>query len=106
MLISFFLVAALLIEGLTGIVKTTLTGFGLKLQAWADQAISIAMALVIAVAGKIDFFAVVSELTGQRFDFPVALGVVLSGLVLARGSNAVHDLFRLLTPKTDNMRIW
>lgn len=104
--LSFFLVAALLIEGLTGILKTTLTGFGLKLQAWADQALSIGVAMTIAVAGKINFFAVVTEVTGHRFDLPVALGIVLSGLVLARGSNAVHDLFRLINPRTDNMRIW
>lgn len=106
MLLPFFVLAAVLVEGLTGIVKTTLTGFGLTLRAWADQAISMVLAVTIAVMGKIDFFAVVSELTGMPLNMPATFGVALSGLVLARGSNAVHDLFKALNPKPEAMRIW
>lgn len=106
MLLPFFLIAAVLIESLTGIVKTTLTGFGVKLTAWADQTISIVMALALSVMGRINFFAVVSEVVGMEFDFPVAFGIVLSALILARGSNAVHDLLKSLNPGINQMRIW
>jgi hypothetical protein len=98
--------ATVLVEGLTGIVKTTLAGFGLNLATWTDQAISMVLGLVVAIAGKVDFFAVVSEVVGMQFNFPAALGILLSGLILARGSNGVHDLFKTLNPNIKAMKIW
>ena len=106
MSLPFFLITAVLIEGLTGIVKTTLTGFGVKLAAWADQAIAMALSMTFTVMGKINFFMVVSEVVCMEFEFPATFGMVLSALILARGSNAVHDLLKTLNPHVDEMRIW
>ncbi len=106
MLASFFAMAALLVEALTGVVKTTLTGFGLRLPDWVDQSISMALSIAIAVLGKMDFFALVSELTSMQFNLPPALGALLSALVLARGSNGLHDLLKKLNPNPNGMRIW
>jgi len=104
-MLTLFAMAAVLVEVLTGIVKTTLEGFGLKLLDWMDQALSMVLALTVAAMGKLDLFAAISELTGMTIGFPTALGIFLAALVLARGSNGVHDIFKKLNPSTD-MRIW
>jgi hypothetical protein len=106
MSLHIFITAAVLVEGLTGIVKSVLAGFGLKLQAWMDQAASLVLAMVIAIVGRMDFFAVLSQVIQIDLQFPTILGMVLSGLVLSRGSNAIHDLFKTMNPQTEGKRIW
>ena len=106
MSLHVFIMAAVLVEGLTGIVKSVLTGFGLKLQAWMDQAASLVIAMAIAIMGRMDFFAVLSQTVQIDLQFPAVFGMVLSGLVLSRGSNAVHDLFKKMNPHVEGKRIW
>ena len=106
MLVSFFLMYAVLIEALTGILKTTLTGFGFVLPAWVDQGISLLLAFAFSIFGKINLFEVLSEAIGVEFHFPAGFGIALSALVLARGSNGVHDLMKRLNPSGDNRKIW
>lgn len=105
-MLPLFTMAAVLVEVLTGIVKTTIEAFGVRLLDWMDQALSMALALMVAVLGKMNFFEVVAELTGMTLGFPPAFGMFLAALVLARGSNGVHDIFKKLNPSPDNMRIW
>ncbi len=106
MSLHVFVLAAVLVEGLTGIVKSVLTGLGQKLPDWVDQAISLVLGLAVSILGKIDFFAVISSVIQVNLQFPVIFGMILSGLVLSRGSNAVHDLLKNLNPAVEDKRIW
>ncbi len=106
MSLHVFILAAVLIEGLTGIVKSILTGFGLKLQTWMDQAISLVLAMAMATVGKMDFFVILSQVIEINLQFPAIFGMILSGLVLSRGSNAIHDLFKTMNPQAEGKRIW
>lgn len=66
----------------------------------------MAISTAIAVLGKMDFSALVSELTCVEFSLSPAVGAFLSAVVLARGSNGLHDLLRKLNPNPNSMRIW
>jgi hypothetical protein len=105
MLVGVFLVSALLIEGLTEIIKSILANLGLTLTDWMDQLISIVFGMTIAFVGRMDFFALVSEISNIDFPATQTLGIILSGLVLSRGSNAIHDILKKLNPQKQN-RIW
>ena len=106
MTIQVFVMVAVLVEAVTGVVKSVLTALGLKLQDWVDQAISLVLAMAVAFMGRIDFFAVVSQAIQVDLRFPAALGMFLAGLIMSRGSNAVHDILKKLNPQLENRRIW
>lgn len=102
-----FITLSVLIEALTGVIKSVLKSFGLFLQDWMDQAISLGLSLIIAISGKVDFFAVLSQILPADFHLPSFLGFIISALVLSRGSNAVHDLLKQLNPPgPESKRIW
>jgi len=104
--IQVFAIVAVLVEALTGVTKAVLTSLGLKLQDWADQAISLVFAMAMAFMGRIDFFALVSQAIHVDLGFPAFFGMFLSGLIMSRGSNAVHDILKKLNPQQEMMRIW
>jgi hypothetical protein len=107
MTLQAFITLAILVEVATGIVKTVISQFNLTLYDWVDQAISLAFSTLIAVAGRVDFFSIVNQIIPVDFNLPKALGIMLSALVLSRGSNAIHDLFKRLNPPAENqMRLW
>jgi len=61
----------------------------------------------VAFTGKVDFFAILSQVLPISFNFPAFLGILLSALVLSRGSNAIHDLLKRLNPPSgESMRLW
>lgn len=102
-----FVILAVLIEAFTGLVKSLLQNFGVALKDWMDQLISLVLAVALAVGGRVDFFAVLSQVLPIDFGLPPVVGVVLSAVVLARGSNAVHDLLNKLNPpKEGALRMW
>jgi len=96
---------AVLIEGLTGIAKSILSSLGMTLRDWVDQAISLTLAVAFAVFGKIDFFAILSQVIHVDFRLPAVLGMIVSGLILSRGSNAIHDLLKRMNPVVEETRI-
>lgn len=107
MTIQAFVILAVLIEAFTGLIKTLLQSFGVTLKDWMDQLISLVLAVVVAVGGKVDFFAVLSQVLPINFGLPPVVGIVLSAVVLARGSNAVHDLLKKLNPPEEGaLRMW
>lgn len=55
---------------------------------------AIVIALVIAFAAGIDVFEVVGAPLGVPF-----LGIALTGLLISRGANVVHDIFNRIRPK-------
>lgn len=95
---SMFVVIAILIEGLTGVVKSILAALGVKMQDWMDQAVSLALSLLLAFSAKVDLFVMIQEAIQIPLSAPPILGMFLAGLVLSRGSNAVHDIFKNLNP--------
>ncbi|HHY34832.1 MAG TPA: hypothetical protein GX510_04245 [Firmicutes bacterium] len=107
MTIQAFVILAVLIEAFTGLIKTLLQNFGVVLKDWMDQLISLVLAVAVAAGGKVDFFVVLSQVLPINFGLPPVVGIVLSAVVLARGSNAVHDLLKKLNPsKEGSLRIW
>lgn len=48
---------------------------------------SMVIGIIVAITAKIDIF----EVTGAPLDIPI-LGSVLTGLLLSRGSNFIHDI--------------
>lgn len=106
MSIQVFIMAAVLVEALTGLVKSLLSAMGFKLPDWVDQTISLLLAMAFAFLGRIDFFALVSQVTQVDLHLPAALGMLVAGLVMSRGSNGVHDLFKKLNPRPAEKRIW
>lgn len=107
MTIEVLVVLAVLVEALTGVIKSILLSFGVPLRDWVDQLISLVVALVVAAAGKVDFFAVLSQVLPVELRLPWYLGVLFSAVVLSRGSNAVHDLLKKLNPPQEGAaRMW
>jgi len=91
-----FIALALLVEAMTQITKSILSKLGVELCPWMDQTISLVFSVAMAVFGKIDFFSILNEVLPVEFNFPAILGIILSALVLSRGSNAVHDILDIL----------
>jgi len=106
MSLNTFVLIAALVEGLTGIVKSILKSAGVGLPDWADQVISLAVSMAIAIAGRVDFFAVLAQAVPMSLDLPAFLGIVFSGLILSRGSNGIHDVMKNLNPRAEEKRIW
>lgn len=105
--VSSFLTLAIVVEVMTGITKSVLVKLGVQLKDWVDQAISLAFSVMLAAFGKIDFFAIIDEILPVDFNFPIVLGIIMSALVLSRGSNAVHDILKRLNPPHEGQtRIW
>ncbi|HHW18506.1 MAG TPA: hypothetical protein GXX30_06355 [Firmicutes bacterium] len=105
--VSSFLTLAIVVEVMTGITKSVLVKLGFQLKDWVDQAISLAFSVMLAAFGKIDFFAIIDEIQPVDFNFPIVLGIIMSALVLSRGSNAVHDILKRLNPPREGQtRIW
>lgn len=110
--LSVFVMIAVLVEGLTGIFKSIVQGLGFTMAVWMDQAASLVVSMSFAVAGKIDFFTVLGQVVPVQFGFPAWAGIILAGLVLSRGSNGVHDIFKNLSPQDQaenegkEARIW
>lgn len=98
---------AILVETITGVVKSLLTGAGLVLLDWADQLISFGVAVALSFWGNVDFFALLSQFFPISFRVPPAFGILLTALIVARGSNAVHDVMKRLNPGSQSStRIW
>jgi len=107
MTIQAFVILAVLVEAFTGLIKTLLQNFGVTLTDWMDQLISLVLAVGVAVGGRVDFFAILSQVLPVNLNFPPVVGIVLSAVVLARGSNAVHDLLKKLNPPAEGaLRMW
>lgn len=107
MTLQAFLTLALLVEVTTGIIKSILGNFGLIIEDWLDQAISLVVAGLVAFSGKVDFFLVLNQVLPAQFVYPPFVGILLSALILSRGANAVHDIIkRLNPPTTGQMRLW
>jgi GH25 family lysozyme M1 (1,4-beta-N-acetylmuramidase) len=85
---SQFLVIGLLIESIVNTIKPLYD----KEKGWnVDALIALAVSVIACVGVGIDLFAVV----GLPMQVPF-LGSVLTGIMLSRGSNIIHDLINLL----------
>ncbi|NLG31943.1 MAG: hypothetical protein GX550_00300 [Syntrophomonadaceae bacterium] len=56
----------------------------------ADKLGSIAVSIIITVGAGVDLFTIV----GIPINVP-SLGLVLTGIIISRGANFIHDLMRL-----------
>lgn len=82
--------AAIVVETVVNIIKNLEEG-NKSWKYWAGRASSIVLGLVVAINYKIDVFVLVG-LEGQ---VPI-IGQILTGLIISRGSNVVHDVVDLL----------
>ena len=55
---------------------------------------SLIVGVVVAITAKIDIF----ELQGISLSIPV-IGYILTGILLSRGSNFIHDLYNKINSK-------
>jgi len=78
-----FLAAALLIEAIWQAAKPAFP----PVPAWTDVAITLGLGVAVCVLAGLDLFATV----GVTLNAPY-VGQVLSGLLVGRGSNFLHDL--------------
>lgn len=82
-------IVAILIEALTEVVKE----FVPKIHA---RYLSLFFALVMTIAYRVDL------LKQLGFDCPLPyLGIVLTGLLVSRGSQFLHDLFKKITQRAE-----
>ncbi len=85
---------AIVIEGVISYAKTLVVDKEFQWQIFAAMTLGIAC----AVAFKIDLFA----LTGINAQIPY-FGMVLTGILLSRGSNYVFDLLKSIKGKKDDV---
>lgn len=57
----------------------------------ADRIGALFVGTLVAFAWPVDLFAVV----GQKFAWPM-VGIVLTGVIISRGANFVHDILKTL----------
>lgn len=95
MSIITLLVLAIIVESVWETLKMT----------WQDGKVSIdrigalVVALVVAIATKFDILALVKV----NSSIPL-LGVILTGILLSRGSNFIHDLITKLGQATESKK--
>jgi hypothetical protein len=85
--LTLFIIAALLIEAVVNLVKN-IEEKNTSWKYWASLALGIVVAVLVSVNWNLDLFKMVGLGEGQ---IPY-VGAVLTGLILARGSNIVADL--------------
>lgn len=92
------LFAAVLVEGLVTIVRNIQEKES-DWRYWASLVISLAVSILVSYNWNLDLFsAVLGE--GEL----VLVGVILTGIVISRGSNYVADLLKLLGATTTRVK--
>lgn len=86
--ISIILVLAILIEALVDIFTETLSEDGLNKNKAMTLAVGIAMAIV--------FNGDLTSYLGLHTDIPF-IGCIVTGIILSRGSNYLHDFIKKIT---------
>lgn len=94
---AIVILVAIFVEAIVQVFK----GFvpeGAAVPAWLWPVVSMALGVVLCLAGKVDALSAV----GLTINVPV-VGQVLTGCLVSRGSNFVHDLWRRINdgPETD-----
>lgn len=84
--LTLFVTLAVLTEGVTDYIRSLL-GEKAKIPA---VIITLALGIAVCVLSKSDVFALFS------IDLPYRIGCVLSGILISRGSNYLHDLIEKL----------
>ena len=84
--LTLFVALAVLTEGVTDYIRSLL-GEKAKIPA---VIITLVLGIAVCVLSKSDVFALFS------IDLPYRIGCVLSGVLLSRGSNYLHDLVEKL----------
>lgn len=84
--LTLFVTLAVLTEGVTDYIRSLL-GEKAKIPA---VIITLALGIAVCVLSKSDVFALFS------IDLPYRIGCVLSGILISRGSNYLHDLIKKL----------
>ncbi len=84
--LTLFVTIAVLTEGVTDYIRSIL-GEKAKIPA---VIITLALGIAVCVLSKSDVFSFFS------IDLPYRIGCVLSGILISRGSNYLHDLLKKL----------
>lgn len=81
------MVAAIIVEGIISYVKLFFVGGKFQWQVL----VSIGLGVLVSVAYQIDLF----DIVGMESTIPY-VGIVLTGILISRGSNYVYELIKLI----------
>lgn len=90
----FFVAAAVLIEAIVTLIRTSLERYS-DWKYLVSLVVGIILGILVSLAYDLDIFS----LFGFEAKFP-AIGAVLTGIIMARGSNYIADLLKLLKSRT------
>ncbi|MCY6957716.1 hypothetical protein [Clostridium brassicae] len=63
-----------------------------KIEKWVDRVCAMAIGIFLAIASEVDFLYMV----GIQLSIPY-LGMILTGLLISRGSNFMHDILSTIS---------
>lgn len=90
----FYIAAAVLIEAIVTLIKSSLDRYA-DWKYLTSLVVGIILGILVSFAYDLDIFG----LFGFHAKFP-AIGAVLTGIIMARGSNYIADILKLLKSRT------
>lgn len=87
MTLTFMLIAALVCEALMETIKTIYEQGKVN---W-NRVLAILLGILVCMAFNIDLFTLLGFVSSVPF-----IGTILTGIMISRGANFVHDLFKII----------
>lgn len=92
----YVMVLAMVCEAIWETIKMAIPG---KIENWLDRICVMIIGIFLALESGIDFL----KLVGISFKIPY-LGAVLTGLLISRGSNFMHDILATINNMQQNTK--
>lgn len=90
------IITAILAEAIWQIIKEIIPNINDKVWNYINKLGSLATGILIAVLANVNLF----DMLSIEIKYPI-IGVILTGIIISRGSNYVHDLIGKLQAKAE-----